>query len=189
MGSGVCKYCETELQDGKCPSCLACYRWNYEAFFALVFFFSMPSIFIVQGTGNLWYLTSGLIGAFIYPFVASRIRDDEATFRKYQSVKRRLDVLRGYQAGEVGVLDLASKDPVLRATVLRSRGRTEEVEAILSNYEAMVSPPTVEEQNKKISDDLIGYIEEIISNNIKEYASCVEEAQKQHRKVIEQYSD
>lgn len=189
MGGSACKYCKTELQGGECQSCLACYRWNYEVFFLLVFFFSMPSIFIVRGTGNLWYLTLGLIGVFIYVFVASKVRDDEATFRKYQSVKRRLDALRGYQAGEIGILELASKDPVLRNTVLRSRGRTEEVETILSNYEAMVSPPTVEEQNEKISEDLIGYIEEIVSNNIKDYASCLEEAKKQHRKVIEHYSD
>lgn len=146
MKKDICDYCGGDVVNENCVTCLASYKINYDLLLTLMFFFSLPSLFIVKGTGNLWYLTSSFIGAFIYLFNIRYIRNDEKTIREYEYIKEKLRKIERYKSGELGVISLASTNHILKSKLMEEISNDDLASSLLSSYGSIIHPPSISKQ-------------------------------------------
>jgi hypothetical protein len=142
---------------------------NYELLFVLMFFFSLPSIFIVKGTGNWWYLASALIGVCVYLFIARYVRDDDQTIQRYRALEKQIHAIELYQSGELGILRLASENKAFKMFLLQ-RLNNQEVCRLINFYESLASEPSISEQFEMVGDEIEAEFKTLVDA---EYEKCV----------------
>lgn len=150
----LCSYCGSKVDKNFCGSCLSSFRVNYELLIILAFFFALPSIFIVKGTGNYLYLLTSLVGVLIYFFNIKMIRDDEATFRSYSSVLKEYTAVEKYLSkNEVGILELMYISEYIKSSLIHEGLAGKDVYGLLSSFVASISKPSIDSQEDMIGID------------------------------------
>lgn len=171
----TCPYCGFKKDKNVCNSCLANFRYNYEALFVLIFLFSIPSIFMVKGTGNFLYLLSSFFGIFLYLFNIKIIRDDEVTYRYYESILAEQDEIENYLSGNIGIVELIHESKFIKLLLLRSKLINSEAYKMLVGFSSLVSKPSIDEQmavfdvGKVELDEVVDERRRVVLNNIYEF--------------------
>ena len=183
VGNTICKYCGESVSNFDCGSCLASYRINYELFFVMTFFFTLPSIFIVKGTGNWWYLASSLIGVLICLFNIRYVRDDDQTIRRYEELRQQINSIERYQSGELGILALASENKVLKRSLLQ-RLNNEEVSKLIHFYESLISEPSIDEQLRMVGYETVVELDRWVDAEYEKYVAIQKMALLKHGNIL-----